>query len=66
MTEYSGRSIEMGFGDNVKTYPRTYYRTLLVMAGHPYTLDAAPAMEMNMWKIPLLEQRISIGLSRNL
>ncbi|MEE2698802.1 MAG: hypothetical protein VX923_03810 [Pseudomonadota bacterium] len=56
MTEYSGRSIEMGFGDNVKTYPRTYYRTLLVMAGHPYTLDAAPAMEMNMWKIPLTKK----------
>lgn len=53
MAAYPDRTIEMGIGQDVRTYPRTFYRTLLVMAGHPYTIDAAPAMEMNMWKIPL-------------
>ena len=52
MAAYPDRTIEMGVGQDIKTYPRTYYRTLLVLAGHPYTIDA-PAMEMNKWKVPL-------------
>jgi hypothetical protein len=36
----------------VRIYPRTFNRTLLVLGGHPYTFDAAPAMEMNKWKVP--------------
>ena len=59
MAAYSGGSIEMGIGQDIKTYPRTYYRTLLVLAGHPYTIDA-PAMEMNMWKVPLTDELLSM------
>jgi hypothetical protein len=53
METYPDRTIEMGFGSNITNYSRTFHRTMLVMAGHPYTLDAAPAMELNMWKVPL-------------
>lgn len=60
MAAYPDRTIEMGVGQDVRTYPRTFYRTLLVMAGHPYTIDAAPAMEMNMWKIPLTDDLLSM------
>ena len=65
MTSYSGRTIEMGVGDNVKTYYRTFYRTLLVMEGHPYTIDAAPAMELNMWKVPITENLLAKILGCN-
>ena len=58
MRIYKGRSIEMGIGQDIKTYPRTYYRTLLVLAGHPYTIDAAPAMELNKWRFPLPEKTL--------
>jgi len=60
MAAYPERTIEMGIGQNVVTYPRTFYRTLLVMAGHPYTIDAAPAMELNMWKVPLTDDLLSM------
>ena len=50
----------MGFGKNVAIYPRTFSRTLLVFAGHPYSIDSAPAMEMNKWKIPLPEETLSM------
>jgi hypothetical protein len=60
MAAYPERTIEMGIGQDVRTYPRTFYRTLLVMAGHPYTIDAAPAMEMTMWKIPLSDDLLSM------
>ena len=43
----------------VRSLPRTLSRTLLVFAGHPYSLDAAPAMEMIKWTIPLPEQTLS-------
>jgi len=59
LAAYSDRTIEMGFGNNIATYPRTFYRTLLVMAGHPYTIDAAPAMELNMWKVPLTDNLLA-------
>ena len=53
MAAYSENTIEMGIGEDLKTYPRTFNRTLLVLDGHPYTIDYAPAMELAMWKIPL-------------
>ena len=59
MTDYEGRSIEMGIGHDVTTYPRTLSRTLLVFAGHPYSFDAAPAMEMIKWNVLLPEGALS-------
>ena len=59
MSDYKGQSIEMGVGHNVTTYPRTLSRTLLVFAGHPYSLDAAIAMEMIKWKFFLPEKTLS-------
>jgi hypothetical protein len=60
LATYPDRTIEMGFGSNISTYSRTFHRTLLVMAGHPYTLDAAPAMELNMWKVPLPQETLAM------
>ena len=60
MKENQGRTIEMGFGKNLATYPRTLSRTLLVFAGHPYSIDSAPAMETNKWNIPLPEETLSM------
>ncbi|NQV85097.1 MAG: glycosyltransferase family 39 protein [Rhodospirillales bacterium] len=60
MNDNKGRSIEMGFGQNVAIYPRTLSRTLLVLAGNPYSIDSAPAMETNKWKIPLPEKTLSM------
>ena len=59
MADFKGRSIEMGIGHNVAVYPRTLSRTLLVFAGHPYSFDAAPAMEMIRWNVPLPEGALS-------
>ena len=59
MAAYPDRTIEMGVGQDVRTYPRTFYRTLLVMAGHPYTIDG-PAMELNKWKVPLSEDLLAM------
>jgi len=33
---------------------------LLVLAGHPYSIDAAPAMELTMLKIPLPVETLSM------
>ena len=57
---YPDRTIEMGLGGNVRTYPRTFNKTLLVLGGHPYTFDAAPAMEMNKWKVPLSDDYLAM------
>lgn len=59
MADYKGQSIEMGIGENTVTYPRTLSRTLLVFQGHPYSFDAAPAMETIKWNIPLPEGTLS-------
>ena len=59
MAAYPERTIEMGIGQDLRTYPRTFYRTLLVMAGHPYTIDG-PAMELNKWKVPLSEDLLAM------
>jgi len=53
MAKHPNRTIEMGVGENVANYYRTFYKSLLVLEGHPYTLDAAPVMETSMMKIPL-------------
>jgi hypothetical protein len=60
MSENKGRSIEIGIGESVVTYPRTWSKTFLVLAGHPYSIDAAPAMELTMLKIPLPEETLAM------
>jgi len=60
MAAYPDRTIEMGLGEDVRTYPRTFYKTLLVLGGHPYTFDAAPAMEMNKWKVPISDDLLAM------
>lgn len=60
MAAYPERTIEMGIGEDLKTYPRTFNRTLLVLGGHPYTVDHAPAMEITMLKIPLNDALLSM------
>lgn len=60
MAKNPDKTIEMGVGQNTATYPRTFNKTLLVLDGHPYTIDAAPAMEMTMMKIPLNDDLLSL------
>jgi len=45
MAAYPGATIQMGTGDSLVGYNKTLYKSLLVFAGHPYTLDVAVAME---------------------
>jgi hypothetical protein len=60
MATYPDRTIEMGIGQDLTVYPRTYYRTMLVFGGHPYTVDYAPAMELTMLKVPLPDDLLSL------
>lgn len=60
MAKYPDRTIEMGVGENVANYYRTFYKTLLVLEGHPYTLDAAPVMETSMMGIPLTDDTLAM------
>ena len=59
MAAYPDRTIEMGIGQDIKTYPRTYYRTLLVLADHPYTIGS-PAMELNKRNVPLSDDLLAM------
>jgi hypothetical protein len=58
--KYPDRTIEMGVGDNVSTYWKTYYKSLLVLADHPYTIDAAVVMETTYLGIPLTDDTLSM------
>ena len=49
IVRYSGQTIEMGYGGKPaggSSYKLTYYKSLLVMAGNPYSLDATAGAEM--------------------
>ncbi|MSO92761.1 MAG: hypothetical protein EXQ86_05085 [Rhodospirillales bacterium] len=59
MADFSGRTIEMGVGDTVVSYPRTFQKTILVTAGHPYSLDAAIVTETAYLKIPLPPETVA-------
>lgn len=58
MEAYPGRSIEMGVGERIESYPRTFLRPLLVTAGHPYSFDAAIVTETGALGIPLPDATI--------
>lgn len=60
MAKYPDRTIEMGVGENIANYYRTFYKTLLVLEDHPYTLDAAVVMETSMMKIPLTDDTLAM------
>ena len=60
MARYPGRTIEMGVGQDVYTYPRTYYKTLLLLAGHPYTLDAAVTIEWSKLNIAFPDSTLAL------
>lgn len=49
----SGRTIEMGVGEKLANYRNTFQRTRLVIAGHPYTFDAATQIEASKLGYPL-------------
>lgn len=57
---YPGRTIEMGVGAKAATYPRTYQKTRLVLAGHPYTVDAGVLTEWSKLGIPLSEVTLAM------
>ncbi len=49
IAHFSGKTIEMGYGEKTAggaSYDLTYYKSLLVMAGNPYSLDATVGAEM--------------------
>jgi hypothetical protein len=60
MTRYPGRTIEMGVGQDIYTYHRTYYRILLVLAGHPYTIEPGVLTEWSKLKIPFSDATIAM------
>lgn len=45
MKDHPGRTIEIGQGADIDTYKKTFNRTVLGLAGHPYTLDGAIMIE---------------------
>lgn len=59
MADFKGRSLEMGVGETVVSYPRTFQKTILVTAGNPYSLDAAIVTETAYLKIPLPPETIA-------
>jgi hypothetical protein len=58
MAAYPGRTIEMGVGERVESYPKTFLRPLLVTAGHPYSFDAAIVTETVAMGIPLPRETV--------
>lgn len=60
MGRYKDQTIEMGVGQDVTVYPITFYRTLLVLKGHPYTIDPAPGQKMTMLGIPLPDDLLAL------
>jgi hypothetical protein len=60
MVAYPNRTIEIGLGGDVRTYHRTFYKTLLVLGGHPYTFDTAPAMELKKGKVLLSDDLLAM------
>lgn len=48
-----GKSIEIGIGDSNESYRRTYQRTRLVFAGHPYSLDTSIVIDTTAWGVEI-------------
>ncbi len=51
--DYTGKSIEIGIGNSNESYRRTYQRTRLVFAGHPYSLDTSILIDTTAWGIEI-------------
>ena len=50
---YPTKSIQMGVGDSIPGYNTTFYRPLLVFAGHPFTLDVGVMIELSKMRVSL-------------
>jgi hypothetical protein len=53
MQRYNTKSIQMGVGDSIAGYKNAIYKTSLVFAGHPYTIDFGIMMETSKMGIPV-------------
>ncbi|MDA0305555.1 MAG: hypothetical protein O3B76_04620 [Proteobacteria bacterium] len=60
MLTHPDLTLEMGLGENITTYKRTWFKTLPVLAGNPYTLDTAIVMETSLLKIPLTDDTLAM------
>ncbi len=54
------KTIEMGLGENITRYYRTWSRPVLALAGNPYTLDMGIVMETAFLKIPLTDDTLAL------
>jgi len=54
------KTIEMGLGDIITRYYRTWSRPALALAGNPYTVDMAIMMETELLKIPLTDGTLAM------
>jgi len=61
--KYSTKSIQMGVGESIVGYKNAIYKTVLVFAGHPYTIDFGIMMETSMMGIPVPQHFID-GFAR--
>jgi hypothetical protein len=59
MAAFPGKTIQMGTGETFTGYNRTFYKPLLVFAGHPYTLDVGIILEISANGVPLPEATIT-------
>ena len=58
MSDYPGKTIQMGVGFDHKTYHWTWQKTHLVMAGNPYLIDMATMTETSFLGYPLTPETI--------
>jgi hypothetical protein len=58
ITANPGKNIHMGYGDGTR-YPRTFYRTRLVLSGQPYLLDAAALMDFDFSGVEIPEATLA-------
>lgn len=54
------KSIEIGIGDNSRSYRKTFQRTRLVFDGHPYSLDTSIVIETTAWGIGISPATIAL------
>ncbi len=58
--EFKGQKIEIGIGSSNDSYRRTYQRTRLVFAGHPYSLDTSIIIDTTAWGIELSQATLNM------
>jgi hypothetical protein len=58
--DFKGQKIEIGIGSSNDSYRRTYQRTRLVFAGHPYSLDTSIIIDTTAWGIELSQATLNM------